>query len=101
MTKFKRVLSEDWLPDEFTSGNEIPVFSKMVDRKSLRSIVEQAEKSILEKLAEQEPVAWLILDADGDTDGLEHFCHGDKPSMASKFKQPLYAHPIPETKEQR
>ena len=58
MSKFERVLSDEWLPLEFKSGNDVPVTSLMVNLKTLKSIVEQAEQAVLEKLAEQEPVMY-------------------------------------------
>ena len=58
--KFDRVLSDDWLPLEFQSGNDVPVTSLMVNLKTLKSIVEQTEQAVRAKLAEQqEPAAWL------------------------------------------
>lgn len=60
MTKFKRVLSDEWLPLEFKSGNEIDVTSVMVNKSTLKSIVEQMEQAVLARLAEQEPVTWRV-----------------------------------------
>lgn len=52
--KFDRVLSDDWLPLEFQSGNSVPVTSVMVNRKTLKSIVEQTEQAVLQSPEIQE-----------------------------------------------
>lgn len=46
--KFDRVLSDDWLPLEFQSGNSVPVTSVLVNLRTLKSIVEQTEQAVLQ-----------------------------------------------------
>lgn len=60
MSKFKPVLSDDWLPLEFQSGNNVPVSSLLVNLKTLKSIVEQAEQAVLQS----EQVQALCKDAE-------------------------------------
>lgn len=96
MSKFERVLSVDWLPLEFKSGNEIEVASVMLSKASLESIINQTEQAVLAKLAEQEPVAWRIT--------AKRFCgdttkHKDAAEFWEKAEPgcviPLYSCPMP------
>lgn len=81
MSKFKRVLSEDWLPEEFSSGNEIPVTSKMVNREALDSIIGQVEQAVLQSHEIQalrkdtERLDWL--ESCEDSHGFCHAGYGD------------------------
>lgn len=74
--KFERVLSENEMERIIADLGIEPLFS-------YRYAACAIQDSVLERLAEQEPVAWLILDEDGNHDDLEPFFHGDRLSMTS------------------
>lgn len=106
MSKFKSILPEGWLPLEFKSGNEIEVTSLMVNKATLKSIIEQVEQTVLAKLAEQEPVAWTsaeIISGPSFVDDDDYaVMYKTKSHLLDDFcgypeatPVPLYAHPIP------
>lgn len=89
--KFDRVLSDDWLPLEFQSGNSVPVTSVLVNLRTLKSIVEQTEQAVLAKLVEQqEPAAWLHEET-GDIISSE--LKEDATEMLKGYNTPLYKCP--------
>lgn len=85
--KFDRILSDDWLPLEFQSGNDVPVTSLLVNLKTLKSIIQQTEQAVLAKLAEQEPVATVSQETFSN-DGTSDIITSNLP-----IGTPLYAHP--------
>lgn len=96
MNKFKRVFSES---DADLMGthlaNEIGFDNVTLELIRIFCLgVDWAEQAVLEKLAEQEPVAWTSSKIFG-----HYATHDTKVSSAEWFKEnldvPLYAHPIP------
>lgn len=64
MSKFKSILPSGWLPLEFRGGNEIEVTSLMVNKSTLKSIIEQVEQAVLETQEIDEQEEWEDLEND-------------------------------------